>query len=151
VKRHFYRQLRFEVRRAQEAGERLALLMMDMDGLKAINDANGHSYGAFVISQVGRLIGEVVGPVGQACRYGGDEFVAYLQNHDLKMAMAVGERIRATVQEHLYEKDGKTLRVTISIGASEMSKEVQDPDALNKAADEALYRAKAKGRNRVSD
>ncbi len=151
VKRRFYSQLRFEIHRALEMSEKLTLLMMDMDGLKKVNDAHGHSMGAFVISQVGRVIGEVIGSLGQACRFGGDEFVAYVLRHDKEKGLEVGERIRKAVAERTYEKDGKSVRVSISIGIAVLPDNARELEALNQAADEALYRAKAKGRNCVSE
>ena len=151
VKRRFYNQLRYEIQRALERTEKLALLMMDMDGLKQVNDAHGHAMGAFIISQVGHAIGEIVNPLGQACRFGGDEFVAYLLSHDLERAKEVAEKVRKTIEERGFEKDGKTLKVSISIGVSVLPDSAQELDLLNQAADQALYRAKAKGRNCVSD
>jgi two-component system cell cycle response regulator len=157
AKRRFTHQLQFQIQRALDSSERLALLMMDLDGLKQINDAHGHAMGAYIIAQAGGLIGEIVNPLGQACRYGGDEFTAYLLRHDAAGALGVGERIRSTIEARLFEKDGKSLKISISIGvavlpeAARDTEAARDPEALNKAADEALYRAKAKGRNCVSD
>jgi two-component system cell cycle response regulator len=150
VKRHFDLQLRFEVRRAMERSEKLSLLMMDMDGLKAINDASGHTMGAFVISEVGRLIGELVNPLGLVCRFGGDEFTAYLTNHDMEKGKGVAERIRSAVEARVFEKDGNRHKATISIGIAVFPDRAREVEALMKAADEALYRAKAKGRNCIS-
>ncbi len=151
VKRRFYNQLRFEIQRTLESNGKIALLMMDMDGLKSINDTHGHAYGAFMISQVGHIIGEITGAIGLAARYGGDEFVAYLTNHDLALGREVAERIRAAIQQRSFEKDGKQLKATISIGVAVLPDHGVELDVLSKAADEALYRAKAKGRNCVSD
>jgi two-component system cell cycle response regulator len=150
VKRRFYNQLRFQIQRSLEQGQKVALLMMDLDGLKQINDTHGHAMGAHVISQAGRRIGEVVNPLGQACRYGGDEFVAYLLRHDLAAGLEVGERIRSAIRDHPFEKDGKVLKVSISIGVAVLPDAGREAEELSKAADEALYRAKARGRNCVS-
>jgi two-component system, cell cycle response regulator len=150
VKRQFDVQLRFEVRRAGERAEKFCLLMMDMDGLKAINDASGHTMGAFVISEVGRLIGELVNPLGLVSRFGGDEFTAYLTNHDLEKGKKVAERIRSAVEARVFEKDGKRHKATISIGIAVFPDRAREVEAITKAADEALYRAKAKGRNCIS-
>ena len=150
VKRRFYSQLRFQIQRALEQSEPLTLLMMDLDGLKKINDAHGHDMGAFIISQAGKRIGEIVNPLGQACRYGGDEFVAYLINHDLERALGIGEQIRTDIEGHGFEKDEKVMKLSISIGAAALAEAARDVETLNKAADEALYRAKGKGRNCVS-
>ena len=151
VRRGFYNQLRFQIKKALERSEKLALLMLDMDGLKKVNDTHGHQYGGFVISQVGRLLGEICNPLGLACRYGGDEFVVFLVGHDLEAAMQVGKQIRATVQVSDFEKDNNVLKVTISIGVAVLPDHAQDLETLNTRADEALYRAKEKGRNCVSD
>ena len=150
VKRRFYSQLRFQIQRALEQSEPLCLLMMDLDGLKKINDAHGHDMGAFIISQAGRRIGEIINPLGQACRYGGDEFVAYLLNHDLERGIVIGEQIRAVIQDQAFQKDEKVLKLSISIGVAPLSEAAREVETLNKAADEALYRAKGKGRNCVS-
>lgn len=151
VKRRFYSQLQFQLQRAIEQSEVLSLVMMDLDGLKGINDANGHATGAHIIGEVGKMIGEIVNPVGLACRFGGDEFVAYLPKHELAKAMEICERIRTAIKDRVFEKDGKSLRVSISIGVAAISPGVQTVETLNQAADEALYRAKGKGRDCVSD
>jgi len=151
VKRRFYSQLQFQLQRAIEQSEILSLVMMDLDGLKGINDAHGHATGAYIIAEVGKMIGEIINPVGLACRFGGDEFVAYLPKHDLTAAKDVCERIRSSIKERVFEKDGKSHRVSISIGVAAVSPGIQTMEALNQAADEALYRAKGKGRDCVSD
>ena len=150
VKRRFYSQLHFQIQRALEGSESLSLLMMDLDGLKRINDAHGHAMGGFIISQAGRRIGEIVNPLGQACRYGGDEFVAYLIKHDLSQGLKVAEEIRSAIEVQTFEKDGKVLKLSISIGVAALTETSREVEVLNKAADEALYRAKGKGRNCVS-
>ncbi len=151
VKRRLQSQLRFEIHWALERSEALALLMMDLDGLKQINDAHGHATGAFIISQVGRLIGEICNPLGQVCRFGGDEFLAYLLRHDLESGMRVGDQIRETIENRVFEKDLKEFKVTISIGVAVLPIHARELEALINAADQALYRAKAKGRNCTSD
>jgi len=151
VKRRFYNQLRFEIHRALERSEKLALLMLDMDGLKQINDTHGHSAGAFIISQVGRILGEICNPLGQVCRYGGDEFVAYLVGHELEPAMKVAEKIRVAIQDHTFKKDQEGYRVTMSVGVAILPDHARELESLNAAADQALYRAKEKGRNCISN
>ena len=129
----------------------LSVLMMDMDGLKSINDRHGHQMGAHTISEVGRLIGRVVGLHGEACRFGGDEFSAQLPGSPAGVAMRVGERIRQAVEEMVFERAGATVSATISIGVAEVTPETASVRELVAAADMALYRAKGNGRNNVSE
>jgi len=127
----------------------LAVMMLDLDGLKLINDTHGHPVGAHTIAEVGKLIGQVVSPHGAACRFGGDEFAAFLPNLGKRDGAKVGETIRACVASHRFEKDGVVVRPTISIGVSAYPEDGATADLLLRHADEALYRAKKTGRDRV--
>jgi two-component system, cell cycle response regulator len=129
----------------------LAVLMLDLDGLKLINDTHGHPIGAHTIAEVGRIIGQVVARhnMGAACRFGGDEFAAFLPNVAKREGLKVGEAIRALVAGHRFEKDGVVVRPTISIGVSAYPEDGATADLLLRHADEALYRAKKTGRDRV--
>jgi two-component system, cell cycle response regulator len=130
----------------------LAVMFLDLDGLKQINDAHGHPVGAYTISEVGRLIGRVIGMLpmgGAACRFGGDEFAAFLPHLDKTRGRAVGEDIRRAVAEHRFEKDGVIVRPTISIGVAIFPTDGKAPELVMRKADEALYRAKKTGRDRV--
>jgi diguanylate cyclase (GGDEF)-like protein len=149
VKRRFYNDLRVRIQTAAAQGTPLSVLMMDMDGLKQINDRHGHPMGASLIAEVGKLIGGIIGAKGQACRYGGDEFIAYILGPE-EEAMGIAEAIRASVQVYTHVKDGIQVQATISIGVAGFPEKAKSLEALTKAADEALYRAKAKGRNVVS-
>ena len=136
---------------ATNSGGALSVLMLDMDGLKAINTRHGHQLGAHTISQVGGLIGRLVGHQGEACRFGGDEFSVMLPDAPLGVALRVGERIRQTVEETAFRLGELEARPTISIGVAELGPEMSRVGQLVAAADQALYRAKDKGRNCVSD
>jgi len=127
----------------------LAVMMLDLDGLKLINDTHGHPVGAHTIAEVGKLIGQVVSPHGAACRFGGDEFAAFLPNLGKRDGAKVGETIRACVAGHRFEKDGVVVRPTISIGVSAYPEDGATAELLLRHADEALYRAKKTGRDRV--
>lgn len=151
VKRRFYNELKIQLHYAGAQNKPLSVLMMDMDGLKKINDTHGHPTGAFIISEVGKIIGQICNQSGQACRYGGDEFVAYLLGADKQESLEVGESIRSQVKEHIFEKDGLEHRVSISIGVATFPQDGKTVEMITKSADEALYRAKAKGRNTVSE
>ena len=151
VKRTFDQKLDWAVTQAREAGQPLFVLMMDMDGLKAINDANGHHVGAGTIAEVGHILGEIVNPRGCVTRWGGDEFTAYLAPCSLEDGLAVAEQIRLTIEEHTFCVAGVTVFPTISVGVSAMPRDGHQRTELVRAADAALYRAKAAGRNVVSE
>jgi len=128
----------------------LAVMMLDMDGLKLINDTYGHPVGAYTIAEVGKIIGGVItSTAGAACRFGGDEFAAFLPGSDKEAAMALGEDIRRRVGAHRFEANGVVLKPTISIGVSAFPTDGRAPEVLLRKADEALYRAKRTGRDRV--
>jgi len=148
-KRRFDEALEFAIQSSVGRDAPLAVLMMDMDGVKQINDTHGHIYGAHVIGETGRLIAKVLGSSGQACRFGGDEFSAFLPSHDLASACSIGEQIRKTVESAGFEKNGIALCPTISIGVSCFPNEAADSLSLITTADAALYRAKAQGKNCV--
>lgn len=150
VKRIFDREFKLEFFRCKRNGKKLSLLMMDMDGLKRINDSHGHLMGSFSISESGKLIRKTIGRKGVASRYGGDEFIAFLRNTSLEKAETIGESIRMKIEGHTFTRNDITIQPTISIGLAEISDELQSPEELVKLADEALYRAKEAGRNTVS-
>jgi len=149
-KRKFDRALEYAFETAQQNQGQLALLMMDMDGLKLINDTYGHLFGAFAISQAGQLIADVLGDRGQACRFGGDEFSAFLPDCGPAQAAQTAEQIRQAIEMAAFERDGIELHPTMSIGVAcfpAVGKSLLDLVCI---ADRALYRAKHAGRNRVA-
>jgi len=134
---------------AQRQKAPLSVLMMDMDGIKPINDTYGHLFGAFAISEAGKLIGRILLHRGRACRFGGDEFTAMLPGCDKTAAVAMGEEIRRQLEQAGLEKDGIRLQPTISIGVASYPDDGVTLLTLIDAADRALYRAKHAGKNRV--
>lgn len=128
----------------------LALLMMDLDGLKRINDTHGHQAGALTIAGVGHLLGELVGSAGLVARFGGDEFMAAFPDHDRAAGVAQGERVRSALAAQEFAFGQVQLHPTISIGVASLPEDATTPERLTRVADEALYRAKAAGRDRVS-
>lgn len=130
----------------------IAVYMMDMDGLKRINDSHGHFVGANSIATVGRRLGALLQSVaGVVSRFGGDEFSAFVPNVDRDQALAIGERMRAAVADEPITRDQVTVNPTMSIGYAVFPHDGQLPEELTRQADDALYRAKAAGRNRVSE
>lgn len=154
VKRRFDAQLGSSVA-AVTAGQvpALSVVVMDMDGVKGINDTHGHTMGAFVIGAAGHVIGaccERYEPRGFATRFGGDEFAAAFPGLGKDAAMAVAEEIRAAVVAHVYEKDGLRVHPGLSCGVATIPGDATSAEALFQAADQAMYRAKRAGKNRVS-
>jgi two-component system cell cycle response regulator len=128
----------------------LGLLMMDLDGIKKINDTHGHLFGAHVIGEAGRVIGRLVEGRGFASRFGGDEYVAALPDLDAAGTELVGNEILHAIGVHAFEHEGIALKPGISIGVATFPESAADAQALFQCADEALYRAKRAGKNRVS-
>lgn len=136
--------------RAEAERALLSVMVMDMDGLKKINDTHGHEMGGFAIVEVSHLIRAVLDDYGVLYRYGGDEFVGYFMNMDQLRATELAEQVRQRVCAHNFVSDGIRLEPTISIGIATYPNDSQSAAALFKLADRALYKAKQSGRNRVS-
>lgn len=149
VKRRFDEDFSRHVAVALRNESPLSMLMIDMDGLKRINDTYGHPFGAYSISETAKIIKNVISSKGLASRFGGDEFMAFLPNTPVDKAREIAEEIRRNVEQHNYEKDNTTFSLTISIGLA-MLKENDTPETFFKRADDALYISKKSGRNRVS-
>jgi diguanylate cyclase (GGDEF)-like protein len=151
-RRSFEEQLTMEWRRSMRAKSDLSLLMADIDGFKAYNDALGHQAGDESLKKVAATIDESARRAGDVvARYGGEEFAILLPDTDNNGAAILAERIRATVEaRNIWHPSTDHGRLTISIGVATMvAREDLDGSALVKAADEALYRAKRDGRNLV--
>lgn len=151
VLRLFTDHFRQAIERCAATGQPLAVLMMDMDGLKRINDTYGHQTGARTIGAVGRLLGSLLHPHGLVTRFGGDEFTAYAVGHTRAQGRALGETICTTVKQQEYIFDGIRVFPTVSIGVAAFPEDGDTCEQLTRRADEALYRAKAAGRDCVRD
>ena len=126
------------------------MLFIDVDNFKEINDTYGHSAGDMVLSETGEIFRRWARQTDICCRYGGEEFAVILPDTGLEDGKLACERLRKMVGEHLFEYEASQFKVTISIGVAEYSgSQDQSPRDLVKRADEALYRAKNEGRNRV--
>jgi diguanylate cyclase (GGDEF)-like protein len=151
-RRSFEEELKMEWRRSTRAKSTLSLLMADIDGFKAYNDALGHQAGDDSLKKVAAVIDDSVRRAGDVvARYGGEEFAVLLPDTDPAGAAILAERIRAAVEErNIWHPNTERGRLTISIGVATMvGREEADGSALVKAADSALYRAKRDGRNVV--
>jgi diguanylate cyclase (GGDEF)-like protein len=150
-KRRFDAELRRRVKNLSAQGIWMAILMLDLDNLKSINDHHGHHMGSRTICEVGQIIGEIVAGKGLGTRFGGDEYTVFLVGHALEDALEVGEQIRASVEELQLETEDVVVRTTISIGVAAAPCSQLDPEWLCREADKALYRAKNSGRNKVNE
>jgi diguanylate cyclase (GGDEF)-like protein len=136
-------------RESCERRQPLACIMIDIDHFKHINDTRGHGPGDTVLAQTGQAIRDCARRGEQVFRFGGEEFLVLCPGATAAMAAVAAERFRRTVEELAIERDSLTLRLTISLGVSERSREMEDADEMLKAADDALYAAKHHGRNTV--
>ena len=128
----------------------LSLLMVDVDHFKSVNDSWGHPAGDSVLVELTAHVLRVIRTEDVLARYGGEEFVVLSRGIRLVEAAAFGERLRSAIESHVFSCGAQRVPVTVSIGVAALpSTTIGQPEALVRAADEALYRAKALGRNRV--
>lgn len=147
---HFYELLHNEIYRAGRYGFDLSLIIADIDDFKAVNDTYGHVAGDLVIKAVADCFRESIRTSDQAARYGGEEFAAILPETSLQGALTVADRLRQMVADRKIVHAGKSIAVTMSVGVASVPQGEKIPEEkLVKQADQALYRAKKSGKNRV--
>lgn len=127
-----------------------ALVFFDLDRFKPINDEGGHALGDDMLQRVAQAASARIRKSDNFARYGGDEFALLMPGCDREQAMTTAEALRKTVEAVSVEHQGKTYRVTLSLGVTSFRPGDQDIDTLMQRADQASYRAKAAGRNRVT-
>ncbi len=146
-KRHFHDHLATELSRP---GVSLAsLIIFDADHFKRINDTHGHAAGDAVLRQLAQVVRHVVPSGHLVGRVGGEEFAVSLLGVDWQQAYSIAEVVRAAVERHAFQFGEQQLPVTVSVGLAARVAASEDAVALFRRADEALYRAKQGGRNRV--
>ncbi len=138
-----------EAHRLQRFSEPFSVLLVDIDHFKRINDQLGHAAGDEVLRQVAHTLMDQAREVDRVARYGGEEFCVLLPHTDHEGAVQAAERLRAAVLERTIAWQDGTLNVTVSTGVACATLPTEAVDALLRRADDALYRAKAQGRNRV--
>ena len=149
-RRYLFDTLDQEKKRAQRYGTDLVVCMIDLDHFKRINDIHGHPAGDAVLLEIGNLLKRWARETDFPCRYGGEEFAVILPSTNLEGGRLACERLRRMVSEHRFVYGDMTLHVTISIGMAQYGHTSEETVSdLIKRADEALYRAKREGRNRV--
>ncbi|MFB6240252.1 MAG: GGDEF domain-containing protein, partial [Gemmatimonadota bacterium] len=147
-RRELMDRLEEEIDRARRYGDPLSVAILDLDRFKEINDTLGHQAGDDVLSRLGELLAEETRAPDVAGRYGGEEFAVVLPETGREEARRLAERVREAVEELDFEADGEPFGVTCSVGLAELEED-EEMDDLVKRADDALYRAKEEGRNRV--
>ena len=138
-----------ELARADRGSSSLALVLLDIDHFKSFNDTYGHAIGDLVLKKVATTLQRCLRQADVLARFGGEEFVVLLPQVDERGAMESAERIRAALESSGIHPGGPRKRVTVSIGLAMFPCHADSADTLLRAADEALYRAKDAGRNRV--
>ena len=129
-------------------GTPLAMIMCDIDFFKRVNDTFGHNAGDAILKHVAKILRDSIYKLGDAYRWGGEEFILILTNSTLDDAKIIAERIRSTVMASVCNFGGDALKITMSFGVSEISAALSIEDNV-KIADDRLYRAKETGRNKV--
>ena len=146
--RALYTQLEKEVARANRYRRQLGFIMFDLDFFKRVNDSRGHQAGSAILMKIARLITECIRKVDWAARFGGDEFSVVLPETDPEGARIAAERIRRRIESYDFRLGSSSLRLTASFGVS-IFEPGTTTSSIIKKADDALYQAKARGRNRV--
>jgi two-component system cell cycle response regulator len=132
-------------------GRALSMLIADIDHFKQVNDTYGHDAGDVVLREFAVRLKRNTRGMDLACRLGGEEFVIIMPDTDIARAYQVGERLRAYVAaENFTIAPGRTIRVTASVGIATLERGDDTPETIYKRADNALYAAKRRGRNRVA-
>ena len=147
-RRYFEMEISSELERASRYDGRLAVIMIDIDNFKRLNDEFGHLLGDEVLRQVSGVFGQQLRKIDVVCRYGGEEFAILVPQTSGGNAMEVAEKLRRMVES--YRFPGVPVKVTISAGVAEFPAHGRTRDELVAAADAALYMSKEAGRNRVS-
>ena len=147
-RRFLLSRLEEEINRSRRNGNLLGFMMMDLDHFKGINDSCGHPFGDLVLSTVAKAISDVLREYDIAARYGGEEFAVVVSINTQQDLVALAERIRQNIEQlHIQDKTA-CIRVTTSIGVTALE-DIDTSEIMLKRADNALYQAKAEGRNRT--
>lgn len=141
-----------EFRRAARYETSLSLILVDIDHFKEINDCYGHLIGDQVIREISQIVKKSVRDVDTVARYGGDELVVVLPKTNHQEALIAAQRIRKRIHAALFHYGDRSIRITISMGIAHCpASKIKTPEDLFRLADQALYAAKKKGRNRIEN
>ncbi len=150
VRRWFDTEFPKVFKEARSKGRELCALMLDLDGLKAVNDEHGHQMGSYCIAESGKIIRQHLDQEGIGARFGGDEFVAFLVDRGEEDGLKLAEEIRQAIETFDFRWKDIVVNPTISIGIAALSSSIKNHEDLLRLADEALYRAKELGRNAIA-
>lgn len=148
--RAFLERLEQEFHRAQRYGSELSVLMIDLDGFKAVNDTYGHIAGDEVLKRAAQLLKENVRAADFVARYGGDEFSIILPETSKREAYAVAEKLRRAFEAEQFQVGGETVRLSISVGIAGLYTRHRSYYDLIEEADRAMYESKQSGKNRIT-
>lgn len=146
---HFLTEVDHEILRAARTGRPFALLMIDLDGLKAANDRFGHESGDQLLQAVAEVLRGDIRATDVAARYGGDEFVLMLPETDLAGALLVADKIRVDIGRVALPRDGAVIRTSASLGLVTYPDDGRSTAELMRRADVAMYEAKRRGRDQI--
>ncbi len=150
--RHIQEMLAQEVERVERYKTPLSCLMLDIDNFKTVNDTHGHPFGDHVLAQIAQIIRDQVRRIDIVGRYGGEEFMVLMPHAEADVAEVIGERIRKAVESTLFTFQQMSAKVTLSIGLAtypDTAAGIFDKDSFLNASDQALYNAKAAGKNKT--
>jgi diguanylate cyclase (GGDEF)-like protein len=145
-RRHALEQAALEIKRNQRAGTALAVMMMDIDHFKQVNDSYGHHIGDTVLTAVAQTCRELCRESDLVCRFGGEEFLILLPSTTLDGAEIHAEKLRQAIEALTFSADEDSFSVTASFGLSQWQAETKIDRVISRA-DKALYQAKHDGRN----
>jgi len=138
-----------EIYRAQRQNSAFAVLFMDIDHFKRVNDTSGHIVGSKVLIELSKIVKQNIRAMDYGFRYGGDEFICVLVGTDSQQAAQVAERIRKTAEESTFDIDGVQVKVTLSIGIASYPEHATTKEEIIEMADRAMYCGKSRSRNVV--
>jgi len=148
---YFNECLERRLNQARRRRSKVAVVMMDLDSLKSVNDKLGHLAGSFIIKSVGVQLRDFLGPIGEVGRYGGDEFIAFLPDLEVPKILKQLEHLRSAIEGRRFMFKGVPVHITLSVGLAIYPKDGQTVDELVAAADAALFLAKELGKNRIAE
>jgi diguanylate cyclase (GGDEF)-like protein len=146
----YYRACDQQIHASQRANQPFAVLFIDLDHFKSINDTHGHAVGDDVLRTVAQTLQTTVRRSDIVGRIGGEEFSVFLPNTQLRGAQLLAESLRVAIESIHIEVNGVRLKITASIGVAAKRFDQETMQAIQQHADQAMYEAKRGGRNRVS-
>jgi diguanylate cyclase (GGDEF)-like protein len=141
----FHEIIKREMERAKRYGHPLSMIMFDIDHFKAVNDTHGHAVGDYVLQTLTQIVRQNLREIDYPIRWGGEEFIIIVPDTEVESAQVLAERIRKAAERYQFDYAGV---ITVSFGVTRF-REDDTEDSFIKRADDAMYLAKKKGRNRV--